>query len=623
MIRFSCVVLVALAAGTLLAQSSAPGFRLPGGVVPLKHTIEITVDPRQDRFSGESRIEVQIRAPEKVLWVNGKDLTVQGASIRTGKRMLAAKAESVGGEFIRLETEQPVPAGRAVLSIRYQAPLSDTAVAGPYRRQIEGEWYAFTIFTPIDARRAFPCFDQPDFKTPWEISIRINEADKAYANGPLDRVTNEPGGRKLCHFAATQPLPAEVVAFAVGPFDELYGGKAGKRGTPVRVITAKGHGDEGRQATLVTRDILPRLEAFTGLSYPFTKLYHIGLPAGAFGATENPGLITYQSRSLLMAPGTETSERQLALRRLQAHEISHMWFGNLVTQSTWEDVYLSEGFATWTTAKVMDQEQPPARRRLTAVMARERIMSTDAGPETHPVRWAMKSREDLYGKGRGVYNQIAYQKGAAILWMLDGWLGEDRVQTGVREYLKNHAYGNASTSDLVSALRRSSGSDPSAVLQSFLDRPGIPGIRFEVQCRPGSRPQLVLEQTRAAQTWTLPVCWTGDGVKSACTVMDSLRSEIPLSATTSCPAWIYPNAGATGYYRTEWTVPQLSALASGGLARLSAPERLTLVYDLLAGRKNGSVGAGAAQSIMAQLAADTVPEVANAAKGLPSSGPQR
>lgn len=604
-------------------QPATPDFLLQKDAVPLKHTIEMTIDPSREQFTGLARIDIQVLRPQKIIWVNGKDLMVQEASVEFGKSTQKAKAVTAGGEFIGLELENPVPAGRAVVSIRYQAPLSDTAVAGPYRRQVDGDWYMFTVFTPIDARRAFPCFDQPNYKTPWEMSIRVKATDKAFANGPVDRITDEPNSMKLYHFAVTQPLPAEVVAFAVGPFDEYDGGKAGAKGTPVHVITAKGHGAEGKQAALSTQEVLPRLEQFMGLPYPYTKLYHIALPAAAFGATENPGLITYQSRSLLVAPGSETPERLTGIRSLQTHEISHQWFGNLVTQSTWEDVYLSEGFATWVTAKIMDQEQPAARKHLSAVMARERIMATDAGPDTHPVRWSMKSRDDLYGRGRGVYNQIAYQKGAAILLMLEGWLGENRVQKAVQRYLKVHAYGNASTEDVISVLRDSSGTDPKEVMHSFLDQTGIPIVHFEMQCDSGKQPRLLLEQSNSSSTWTIPVCWTADGMKPTCTALDAPRREVTVSTASVCPAWVYLNSSGTGYYRTEWTPAQLTTLAAKGLARLSAPERLTLAYDVRAQQNAGRLDAAAAQAILGKLASDLVPEVSNAAKGVPIQGRQR
>ena len=212
----------------------------------------------------------------------------------SGSRSFASSGERIG-----IDGGQPL-AGPATIRIAYQGRLDDKGSGGPYRRKVEGEWYAYTTFTPIDARRAFPCFDEPRFKTPWDISIRVKREHKAFSNGRQISETEEPNGWKLVKFATTEPLPAEMVAFAVGPFDVYDGGVAG-HGTPVRVITAKGHAAEGHAAAQATAEILPRLEAYTGIPYAFGKLDHLALPAGTFGAVENPGLITYRARNLLLA----------------------------------------------------------------------------------------------------------------------------------------------------------------------------------------------------------------------------------------------------------------------------------------------------------------------------------
>lgn len=467
-----------------------------------------------------------------------------------------------------------------------------------HRKKVADDWYVFTTFTPIDARRAFPCFDEPRFKTPWDMTIHVKRDQKAFANARAVREVDEADGMKAVHFAITEPLPSEVVAFAVGPFDVFEGAKAG-HGTPIRVIASKGHAAEGKAAAQATVDVLPRLEAYTGIGYPFGKLDHIALPEGAFGATENPGLITYRERGLLVGPGGDTPEKTRAIRGLQAHEIGHQWFGDFVTQATWDDVWLSEGFATWFSAKVMDQEQPPARKHLSAVASRERIMTTDSGPQTRPVRLTMKSREDT----NRVYSQIAYQKGAAILLMLDGWLGEERVRNGLRAYLRKHSFGNATTADLEAALGGAAGKDPTPMMDSFLNQTGIPVVRAEVHC---DTSQLKIEQTNAAHQWTVPVCWRTDG-PAACTVLDAPEIEIDLRKGDSCPTWIYLNAGATGYYRTEWTAAQLAALP---LDQLTPAERLMLVFDLRALQKDGRTDVSA---LLTKLAADPEPEIAKAA----------
>ncbi|HVO98217.1 MAG TPA: M1 family aminopeptidase [Bryobacteraceae bacterium] len=574
-------LLFLICASTLSAQ---PVFLLPDGVTPKKHIVELTVDPDLDTFTGWVRIEVELAKPANVLWVNAKDLIPRETSVLWQGHSLTATPSVDGGEFIGVHLASPVGPGPATISIRYRGKLDEAAVAGPYRNKVAGEWYAFTTFTPIDARRAFPCFDEPRFKTPWEISIHVKRGDKAFSNAPQIAEIDEPGG-KLIRFATTQPLPAEVVAFCVGPFDVYEGSPAG-HGTPIRIISARGQREQSRLAAQATVDVLPRLEDYTGIQYPFGKLDHVAVPEFKFGAVENPGLITYKASALLQQPNDVEAEKARRIRGLQAHEMGHQWFGDLVTQATWDDVWLSEGFATWFSAKVMDQEQPAARRLLASVAARERIMVTDAGPKTRPVRLEMHSRKET----DGVYSQFVYQKGAAILMMLDGWLGEARVRDGLRAYLKAHQFGNASTADLEASLP---GSKP--VLDGFLNQTGIPSIR--VKCGDA---KLVVEQTNASHNWNVPVCWRGAGMPPVCSVVGSARAE---TRVNSCPAWIYPNSGGTGYFRTEWSAEHLTAL---DLSQLSAAERLTLIYDLRAAKNITA-------PVLRDLAGDAQPEVAKAA----------
>ncbi len=567
--------------GIALALPPPPAFLLPGDVVPLKHSIDMTIDPARDTFTGRAIIDVEIRKPLSVIWLNGKDIIPLDVTVGAKK----ARAEAVGEEFIGIALDSPMKPGRTTIDIRYRGKLDEKAIVGPYRKKTGDDWYVFTSFTPIDARRAFPCFDEPRFKTPWKMTIHVKRTDKAFSNGRMLRETDEPDGMKVVEFAETKPLPAEVVAFAVGPFDIFEGAPAG-HGTPIRVITAKGHAAEGRLAAQASVDVLPRLEAYTGIPYPFGKLDHIAVPEFPFGATENPGLIVYKNQALLAAPGDDTTEKARAIRALQAHEVGHQWFGDLVTQASWADVWLSEGFATWIAAKMMDEEQPAARVHLSSVVARERIMAMDDSARTRPVRLTMTSRHDT----DNVYSQFVYQKGAALLWMLEGWLGEDRVHDGLRAYLKKFAYANATTAD----LEKSIGGGAGPVMDAFLNDTGVPSVRGE--CADGT------VTVHASGSLPMPVCIRGEGVAQTCSVAEAERSTIALHH--ACPAWIEFNAGASGYYRTAWSEAQLNAL---DLNKLSAPERLMLVYDLRASHSDSS--------LLKKLAADPEREIVRAVAG--------
>ena len=334
----------------------------------------------------------------------------------------------------------------------------------------------------------------------------------------------------------------------------------------------------------------------------------VALPNLPFGAVENAGLITYRLRALLFPPGKATPAQQRSVRGVEAHELAHQWFGDFVTQAGWEDVWLSEGFATWLSGKIMDEDQPVARKRLSAAAARDRIMTTDSGPKTRPVRLTMKDREAL----KDVYSGFVYQKGAAILSMLEGWLGEDNVRTGLRVYLNDHRFGTVTTGDLAAALRLASQTDPSDVMHDFLDQTGVPVVRSEIHCEPGTQPRIVFEQTNTANHWNVPVCWKTDAGAS-CTMVDT-RRQTELGPKASCPAWVYLNANGSGYYRTEWNARQLATLADRALGRLTAAERLTLVNDVSELRRVGKLDGSAVEPVLKKLLLDMEPEISAAAK---------
>jgi cytosol alanyl aminopeptidase len=601
-----------LAASLFGAAAPPPGFKLSDDVVPLKYTVQLSIDPSRETFDGIVSIQLDIRKPTSVIWLNAKDIEPNrdtGLDLREDVYVLA-HARVVNKELIAIDIPREI-SGIWVLVLKYRGHLDDKGVLGAYRRKVDGNWYVYTTFTPIEARRAIPCFDEPRFKTPWEIRIRVPQDQQAFSNAPQIEEMQGPKGTKYIRFAPTKPLPSELVAFAVGPFDIFEGESAGHN-TPIRVITPKGHAADGKAAADATVAVLPRLEEYTGIPYPFGKLDYVALAEGAFGAVENPGLITYLARELLMMPGTDTNPRTRALRLLEAHELGHQWFGDMVTQSSWADVWLSEGFATWISEKAMDQEVQPERAHLSWMPARERIMRTDDSSRTRPVRVQPGDREGT----KDIYNRFVYDKGAAVLLMLEGWLGEDKMRDGVRAYLNDHRYKNAAMPDLAAELKSASGVDPSAVMHSFLDSPGLPRVSVQVECAPS--PRLRIRQTGSSpMPAAIPVCYRGAGLAQSCSVLDGPSRDVDLPKGSACPTWIEPNSGATGYYRTTWTAAQLAALP---VAQLSPAERLMLTYDLEALPKDRE----AARVLLTKLASDSEPEIAKAAQdALPSNGKSR
>ncbi|HEY7335315.1 MAG TPA: M1 family metallopeptidase [Bryobacteraceae bacterium] len=598
-IPYGVALVFALFSGAVFAAlPSPPAFRLPDDVVPLKHAVELTIDPNQPTFEGTASIEVDLRKPTALIWVNGRDLIPREAFVEFGGSKRPARVEAASNEFLGVKLDSAIGPGQATVLIRYQGKLDEKQVLGAYRRKVDGEWYVYTTFTPIEARRAFPCFDELRFKTPWEISIRTPAGNRAFSNAQDMREASETSNWSYFQFATTPPIASEVVAFAVGPFSAYDSGKAGE-GTPVRVLTPRGRAEEGKTAADATAHVLPKLEAYTGIPYAFGKLDELAVADSSFGAVENPGLITYLSRELLVAPGTDTSARTSALRYLEAHELGHQWFGNLVTQASWADVWLSEGFATWISQKIMDEEQIPERAHLFAIAERDRIMKIDDSPRTRPVRVEVRDRE----KSKDVYNRMVYDKGGSVLLMLEEWLGREKMRAAAIAYLQEHRFGNATTADFEADLRRAGGVDPSAPMHALLDMTGVPRVSARLKCDGSANAPARLEIHLAGPA-PIPVCWRAAGGAKQCSVVDAPSREVALE---SCPAWVYLNADGAGYFRIAWTAEQLSALPLGDL---TAAERLTLAQDL---REQKTDRAGA-RAVLTKLASDHEPEIAAAAK---------
>jgi alanyl aminopeptidase len=325
-----------------------------------------------------------------------------------------------------------------------------------------------------------------------------------------------------------------------------------------------------------------------------------------FGAVENPGLITYRDRLLLAQPERDTPERQRGMRNTMAHELAHQWFGNLVTQAWWDDVWLSEGFATWLGGKISDLELPSFERTLAAVNSRVQIMRVDASAATRPVRLEMHSRKDM----DRVYGGIVYQKGAAILRMLEEWLGAEAFQRGLQAYLKAHSMANASTDDLAAALSEGSGIEVRTVLHSFLDQSGYPTITAE--CGSG---------LRVDSKWTVPVCVQGSG----CTVVS--ESKAGETAAPGCPGWIWPNRGGSGYFRVSLSESALQSVVDQGWEDLTAPERISVIDDTTAGVAGRKIKIEAVVKLLPVMIRDPEPAVGNAAYRLlmtmmTSAGPE-
>lgn len=582
-----------LSAGALVAaQQPVPDFRLPHTARPTHYGLDLMILPDQPTFQGSAVINVELATRTNVVWLNAKDLSIRHVDVTAANRTRVARWR-VTGEFLAVDLPAPVGPGPLKIAIQYTGLLPDTSNVGAYRKQSRGDWYVYTSFTPIDARRAFPCFDEPAYKAPWEVVMHVKRDQVAVANAPMVSSRDEPDDMKRVQFARTQPLASEVVAFAVGPFNVVDAGVAGDKHIPVRIIAPRGRGIEAAAARTATAPILARLESYTGIPYPWDKLDHIAVLDMPFGATENPGLITYRADLLLAPPDRDTQERQEAMRSTMTHGMAHQWFGNLVTQAWWNDVWLSEGFATWLEAKISDMQLPEFERHLQITDTRDAMMGRDTAGE-RPVRVEIRSRAEA----DPVYDVVVYIKGASILEMLEDWVGAAPFQRALHRYLTDHQFGNATSADLATAIKQETGVDVGPVMFGFLDRPGAPVLTFSIGSGQGG-PTLDVDQ--GPSPWTVPVCLHIEGTARHCNVVSGSHAEVHLA---SAPSWIWPNAYGSGYYRSVLSASLLDQLMAAGYGELEEPERLAFASDLEGLVSSGQVPAAEAMAVIPRMMRD-------------------
>ncbi len=450
-----------------------------------------------------------------------------------------------------------------------------------------------------------PCFDEPGYKVPFELRVTTPKGNIVVANSPeIEHTDAEEGRATLFHFAPTQPIPAYLFALAVGPLDIREGPK---EPVPIRVITTRGKAKLGDLAIEAATAHTKILVDYFARAYPYPKLDLLAVPEFGFGAMENAGLITFREDLLLLDPKHASTEARRAMATNVAHEISHHWFGNLVTMPWWDDLWLNEGFATWMEGKVVDAWKPQMDARLEASRAKGNVMALDALDSARAVRQPVANNAEA----EEAFDNITYDKGAAVLGMLEAWVGPDAFRDGIRAYLKAHEYGSATSADLFQALSKSSSKDVWTVASTFLDQPGVPLVRAELTCEKGSAPKVKLAQERyrarpategdrRGTTWKIPMCVAYEGGKSpACGMLAAPTGEIELPPGR-CPRWIYPNAQENGYFRFALPPAQLAALADGGRA-LDVRSRIGLVNDGWALVQSGDLGSDALLDLVASM----------------------
>src|SRR5580658_2235336 len=586
-------LLVGFLTVTALAQTSQPQppkFRLPENAAPIRYHIDLTVIPGSDTFRGTATIDVNVKQPTPVLWVSASDLTIESATFE-GR---AAKVLDGGRNFAGFAFDQPIAAGQGALKIAYTGKIQKGSSAGVFQMP-DGKNpanYVFTQFEPTDARRAFPCFDEPQFKTPWQIILHVKKSDVAAANTPIVSEKDEADGMKRVEFAVSRPLPSYLVAFAVGPFEVVDLGKGGRKGIPLRILVTAGHSSETEFSRVAIPELLKLLEDYFGSPYPYDKLDSVAMPISNF-AMENVSLITYPQSLLVATPEAATEPYKINSAVTIAHEMAHQWFGDLVTTKWWDDIWLNEAFATWMESKITGEWKPEWKMHTSEAMDSLGAMGLDSLATTRRIRQPIEGEDDI----ANAFDGITYQKGAAVIAMFEHYLGEKVFQKGVREYMKTYADQASTTDEFLGSIDKAAGRDVGAAFNTFLNQPGVPLLTVELHCE--GAPKLALTQRRslpmgskgnAQQVWKIPVCvkyGEGSSAQEDCSLFSQPSGEMKLTHAKSCPAWVMANDDEDGYYRVLYSGGMLEKLLADRGSHLNLAEKVGALGDLRALVRSG------------------------------------
>ena len=606
------------------ALPDIPLGQLSTEVQPLSYQLELTIIPEREEFSGKVTIDLDISSSRKYFFMHGKNIAAQSVQISDEAGTYAGKYEQVDNTgIVRISSPNPMQ-GKVQLTIEYSAPFNQ-ALEGLYKVSESGNDYAFTQFEAISARLAFPGFDEPGFKTPFTTTLIVPENQVAISNTPV--ISSEIiDGMKVVQFAPTKPLPTYLIAFAVGDFDvvvapDLPITDIRDHPLPLRGIAVKGKGAQLAYALEGTNAIVTALEDYFGTPYPWAKLDILAVPDFAAGAMENVGAITYRE-SLLLFDATATPERKRRYKMVHAHELSHQWFGNLVTPVWWNDIWLNESFATWMAHVAMDMAEPDANYRRDLLAGGLRIMASDSLVSARKMRQPILSNDDI----ASAFDGITYSKGGAVLSMFENFIGRDDFRQGVRNYLDEFKYGTATADDFIRHLATAATAYPEEVVvaafNSFLEQPGVPLVEIASQCD-DDNVSIHLKQSRyfplgssgdRNQQWDIPVCVRlgyAEKDEDIRTCLLLSEEEKTFDLPQACPDWIVPNADSAGYYRFSMNQQDWNALLAHS-DRQNTNEMMAMLGSLTGAFNSGDLDVATLMSMAPQLIASPDWQVATA-----------
>ncbi len=597
----------------LPATGSSFAQRLPGTVVPEHYALTLTPDLKAATFSGVETIDIAIQSPTKTITLNAAEIAFQSVTAsaqgtqQTGSIALDAQKEQATFSF-----PSTLAAGKASLTIHFTGILNNE-LRGFYLSKTSERNYAVTQFEPTDARRAFPCFDEPALKASYDIALTVDNGDTAISNTPI--ASDSPGplaGKHTITFATTPRMSSYLVAFLVGDFQCTSGEQDGVAVRSCATPEKKALTTYGLEAAKFS---LHYYNTYFGIPYPLKKLDLIAIPDFEAGAMENFGAITFRETDLLLDPQSASIDAKKEVDLVVAHEIAHQWFGDLVTMQWWDNLWLNEGFATWMENKTVAAMHPEWKIGQDVATDLDRVLNIDS----HPTTRAIRSRADTPDEINEIFDGIAYDKAGNVLLSIENFIGEDAFRRGVHNYVSAHMYGNATAEDFWNAETAASHKPVDRIMNSLVTEPGVPLLTFGepqdgkvsvAQRRFYLSPSI---QANPAQTWTLPVCFKTGAGRQKCEVLT------PQTASLAVPKaqLFFANAGGKGYYRTLYTPEVYKNLVAQVESGLTPEERINMIGDEWARLRANKATTGEYLDLVAAVKDDpNAPVVSSALDGV-------
>ena len=562
-----------------------PG-KLPKEVVPTEYSIRIVPDIDKLMFTGTETVKLSVHSSVHQLVLNALEVAITRASVDGKALPQSAIKIDEKAELLTLELPSELSAGDHTLALTFSGKINQQGQGLFYMRYQEQGTGAKKIalgtqFEATDARRLFPCWDEPSFRARFQLTAVVPENWLAVSNMPIESEEKIAEGKEI-RFAATPSMSSYLNVFVAGELD-LIESRSGP--TQIRVITTKGKAELGRYALEATAQILKYYNDYFGAPYPLPKLDQIALPGGFGGAMENWGGITYYESALLFDPKNSSAETKQDIYEVLAHEVAHQWFGDLVTMAWWDNLWLNEGFASWMGTKCTAHFNPqwevwlrrnlprdPTRR---VGIAKEQAMEGDARSTTHPIQQPIATEAEA----NSAFDDITYKKGQSFLRMLESFLGEDVFREGIRRYIAAHKYSNSTTADLWNALSESSGQPIAEIAAGWTEQPGFPMVK--VKRGEGGKVSLTQERftinfkNAPPLEWKIPLTYSIIGEAPASLLMTG-KSErlqnIPADRALKL------NVKGAGNYRVEYDEPSWNSLLRT-LPQMGVEDRVNLLSD--------------------------------------------